>query len=128
MPKLGETIMGKEFKIGFGGKGANKAIACSRLGSKCSVIAKLGDDIFGKNYLENFKENKIDTSRVFISDRAATGVAPICVDQNGENSIIVILGANLLLSSDDILSCEESIKNSKILVTNLEISIPTAIK
>ncbi|CAF0838220.1 unnamed protein product [Brachionus calyciflorus] len=128
LPKMGETIMGKEFKIGFGGKGANKAIACSRLGSKCSVIAKLGDDIFGKNYLDNFKENKIDTSRIFITNLAATGVAPICVDRNGENSIIVILGANLLLSPEDIETCDESIKNSKILVTNLEIPIKSAIK
>lgn len=83
MPKLGETLKGKKFQMGFGGKGANKAIASSRLGSKCSVIAKLGDDVFGKDYLNNFKQNSIDISHVKVTDQAATGVAPIYVDQNG---------------------------------------------
>ena len=84
--------------------GANKAIACSRLGSDCAVIAKvtrllyfismmhnlikfclfkLGNDVFGKDYLNNFKANNINITNVFISNEAATGVAPIYVDENG---------------------------------------------
>lgn len=78
--------------------------------------------------MENLKKNNINTEKVFITNKAATGVAPICVDKNGDNSIIVILGANLLLSPEDIETCEESIKNSRILVTNLEIPIETVIK
>lgn len=127
MPLIGETLMGQKFQMGFGGKGANKAIACSRLGSRCSVIAKLGNDTFGRDYFENFKKNGINTDRVLFTDDAATGVAPICVDENGNNSIIVILGANLLLSSDDISSCENLFRNSKMLVTNLELPLKTVV-
>lgn len=103
MPIIGETLEGKSFKMGFGGKGANKAIACSRLGSKCAVISKvltfvkfilsicssciifekLGNDIFGKDTIDNFKTNKIQTEHVFFTNEAATGVAPIYVDKDG---------------------------------------------
>ncbi len=83
MPQIGETLMGDSFKTGFGGKGANKAVACSRLGSKCAVIAKLGDDVFGRDYLKNFADNGISVEHVSVTDKAATGVAPICVDENG---------------------------------------------
>lgn len=127
MPKIGETLMGNSFKMGFGGKGANKAIACSRLGSECAVVSKLGNDVFGRDYLENFRKNKIRTEFVFITDDAATGVAPIVVDKNGDNSILVILGANLLLKPEDVDKCEHLIHKSKILVTNLEIPSDTAL-
>lgn len=127
MPQIGETLMGNSFKMGFGGKGANKAIACSRLGSNCAVISKLGNDVFGKDYLENFRKNKIRTEYVFTTDDAATGVAPIVVDKNGDNSILVILGANLLLKPDDIDKCQNLFINCKILVTNLEIPAETAL-
>lgn len=127
MPTMGETLMGNSFKMGFGGKGANKAIACSRLGSKCAVVSKLGNDVFGKDYLENFQKNNIRTDYVFTTDQAATGVAPICVDKEGNNSILVILGANLLLSAADLDTCVDLIRTSNILVTNLEIPIDTAL-
>lgn len=127
MPKMGETLMGNSFKSGFGGKGANKAIACSRLGANCAVISKLGNDVFGNDYLKNFQGNNILIDYVFRTDEASTGVAPICVDENGDNSILVILGANLLLSPNDIDKCTDLIKNSRILVTNLELSLETVI-
>lgn len=127
MPIMGETLMGDSFKMGFGGKGANKAIACSRLGSNCTVISKLGNDIFGRDYLDNFKKNNVKTDFVFTTEEAATGVAPIVVDENGNNSILVVLGANLLLNENDIDSCNSLIKNSKFLVTNLEIPVKTAL-
>lgn len=127
MPRMGETLMGNSFKTGFGGKGANKAIACSRLGSRCAVVAKLGNDLFGRDYLKNFEENKIQTDHVFVTNEAATGVAPICVDENGDNSILVILGANLLLSPGDIDRSIDLMKSAKILVTNLEIPVDTVL-
>lgn len=127
MAKMGETLMGNSFTMGFGGKGANKAIACSRLGSRCAVVSKLGNDVFGRDYLANFQKNNIRTDHVFTTDQAATGVAPICVDKDGNNSILVILGANLLLNAADLDTCVDLIRTSSILVTNLEIPIDTAL-
>ena len=94
---------------------------------KLGLFIQLGDDVFGQDYLKNFKENKIDTSHVKVTSEAATGVAPIIVDQSGNNSIIVILGANLLLNKSDILENEKLISDAKLLVTNLEVPIETAL-
>ncbi|CAF3978297.1 unnamed protein product [Rotaria magnacalcarata] len=82
-PKIGETIEGKKFEKGFGGKGANQCVQAAKLGGKVAMIGKLGNDIFGKEYLESLKQLGINTDHVSITDEAATGVAPIIVDKDG---------------------------------------------
>ena len=88
LPQLGEIIHGNKFEMGFGGKGANQAVAAG----------KLGEDVFGKQTIENFKNCGINTDYVYFTDKASSGVAPISVDKNGNNSIIVVAGANNLIT------------------------------
>src|SRR6478672_5940161 len=79
-PRPGETIFGREFHLGFGGKGANQAVAAALCGSSVSMIARLGDDLFGPATIENFKSRSIDTTHVKITPGVSSGVAPIFVD------------------------------------------------
>ncbi|CAF0765570.1 unnamed protein product [Rotaria sordida] len=127
-PKIGETIEGNKFEKGFGGKGANQCVQAAKLGGKVAMIGKLGDDVFGKEYLDNLKKLGINTDHVSITNEAATGVAPIIVDKEGQNSIIVILGTNLLLNEDDIKKAENIIRQSKVVVCQLEIRQETVAK
>ncbi|CAF0738290.1 unnamed protein product [Adineta steineri] len=127
-PKIGETIEGNKFEKGFGGKGANQCVQAAKLGGKVAMISKLGDDVFGKEYLDNLKKLGINTDHVGITKEAATGVAPIIVDKEGRNSIIVILGANLLLNENDIEKAEDIIRQSKVVVCQLEIRQETVLK
>lgn len=93
-PRPGETIFGDSFDLGFGGKGANQAVAARLCGAEVQMIAKLGNDIFGAATVENFKSLGIDASRVEIVDGVPSGVAPIFVDSRGQNRIIIVKGAN----------------------------------
>ncbi|CAF2741462.1 unnamed protein product [Rotaria sp. Silwood2] len=127
-PKIGETIEGNKFEKGFGGKGANQCVQAAKLGGKVAMIGKLGNDVFGKEYLDNLKQLGVNTDHVSMTNEAATGVAPIIVDKEGQNSIIVILGANLLLNEDDIEKAENIIRQSKIVVCQLEIRQETVAK
>ncbi|XP_046372098.2 ribokinase-like isoform X2 [Haliotis rufescens] len=81
-PKPGETIHGTKFQIGFGGKGANQCVMAAKLGAKTAMVAKVGDDSFGKNYIQNFKDNNIDIGHVGVTADASTGVAPITVSDD----------------------------------------------
>ncbi len=128
LPSMGETLHGTEFRMGFGGKGANQAVMAARLGADVSMITKLGDDIFGNQTLENFQKNGIDTANVFFTDKAFSGVAPIAVDPSGKNSIIIVTGANDLLNKAEILSAKESIISSKVLVCQMEIPIQISLE
>ncbi len=120
-PSIGETIIGSEYHIGFGGKGANQAVMASRLGASVSMITKVGSDLFGPMTIENFKNQGIEVDYVFTAPNSSSGVAPIWVDENGRNKIIIVPGANMLLNSVDVLEAEELIKNSKIVISQLEI-------
>jgi ribokinase len=128
IPKIGETIHGSEFQMGFGGKGANQAVTAGKLGADVTMITKLGNDIFGKKTLENFKDNNINTNYIYFTDEASSGVAPISVDKEGRNSIIVIAGANNLLNEDEIEAARTVIASSQYVVCQLEISLDTTIK
>jgi ribokinase len=128
LPKIGETIHGDKFQMGFGGKGANQAVTAAKLNADVAMIAKLGNDIFGKQTLENFKNTNVDTEYVYFTDKASSGVAPISVDKSGHNSIIVIAGANNLLAENEIESAREKIAASQYVVCQLEIPLETTIK
>lgn len=92
-PEAGETITGSAFETHFGGKGANQAVMASRCGVPVSIITAIGDDSNGREVLENFRRNEIDTSGLFITS-TSTGIAQIWVEANGENRILLVPGAN----------------------------------
>src|SRR6202142_1542336 len=87
-PRPGETIFGREFNLGFGGKGANQAVAARLCGAEVSMVAKVGSDLFGRATIDNFASFGIDTTHVQLVDDAPTGVAPIFVGPDGQNRII----------------------------------------
>lgn len=126
LPVPGETILGGTFHMNPGGKGANQAIAANRLGGDVTFISKIGMDLFGMQALEIYRSEKINTDFVFTDNRSPSGVALISVDSNGENCIIVASGTNMLLSCEDIEKAEQKIKESDIILMQLEIPIETA--
>jgi ribokinase len=126
-PAPGETILGGEFLMNAGGKGANQAVAAARSGGKVFFVGKVGTDIFGENAIENIKKEGIDVSGISIDPDAASGVAQIIVDENGENSIVVAPGANLKLTRNDIDHAESQISQADILLMQLEIPVDTIV-
>jgi len=123
LPAMGETLHGHRFQIGFGGKGANQAVMAARLGADVVMVTKLGRDIFGENTLENFRTCGIDTTHVSFTDAASTGVAPIAVDAQGNNAIIIVTGANDLLTSQELDAARSAIASGRALVCQLEIPL-----
>ena len=128
LPKLGETIPGTRFHMGFGGKGANQAVMAAKLGGNVSMVTKVGRDIFGDDTRKNFESFGISTSHVFATDESFTGVAPIWVEEaSGNNAIIVALGANDLLSPADIELARTEIESAAILVCQWELQLETVL-
>lgn len=123
-PKPGETIMGGDFFIFQGGKGANQAVAAARLGGQVSFICKVGNDVFGNNAIQNYGNEGIDISGVLMDDTAPTGVAVITVNRSGENSIIVASGANALLSVNDIKNAGNVLETATWIITQQETPLP----
>jgi ribokinase len=122
MPVPGETVLGKSFKLGPGGKGGNQATAAARAGSKVNLITKLGEDEFGSIAVKSFKNDGINLDYTPISKTEPTGSALILVDDNGENMIVVTLGACGTITRDEVFAAEEIIKKSSVLVIQLETS------
>ena len=122
-PLPGQTVMGKKFMTNFGGKGANQAVAASLLGGDVTFICKVGNDNYGREMIEKFQKDGIDTQYVTATDQAATGIAVITVDANGENTIVVASGANGLLASEDIRNAEPAISQADVLLMQLETPI-----
>jgi ribokinase len=121
LPSMGETLHGNRFHMGFGGKGANQAVMAAKLGGAVTMVTKLGQDVFGENTLKNFTSWGVNTQHVHFTDQAFTGVAPIAVDAEGNNSIIVVTGANDLLTAEEVAAARPAIAASSILVCQLEI-------
>lgn len=127
LPATGETLHGSRFHMGFGGKGANQAVMAARLGGDVAIVTKLGRDLFGENTLENFKDQDVDTRHVHFTGEAFSGVAPIAVDPEGRNAIIIVTGANDHLSSAEIDEARPAIAAAKILVCQLEIPLEVSL-
>ncbi|MEP7290850.1 MAG: ribokinase, partial [Chloroflexota bacterium] len=122
LPVPGETLHGHSFQTGFGGKGANQAVMAARLGAQVSVVTKLGRDSFGESTLANYRDQRIDTTHVLFDDQAASGVALIAVDENsGQNSIVIVPGANDALTPEDVRSARDAIISAQIVICQLEI-------
>ena len=122
-PHMGETLHGTEFRMGYGGKGANQAIMAAKLGSKVVMVSKVGDESFGAGTLENFKKNGVSTDFVYKSKEEFSGVAPIFVTPKGENSIVIVSGANNKLTAMEIEKASNEIKQSSYLICQLEIEV-----
>lgn len=127
LPRMGETLHGNRFHMGFGGKGANQAVMAAKLGGDVAMVAKLGQDVFGENTLKNFESWGVDTQHVHLTDQAFSGVAPIAVDPEGHNAIIIVTGANDLLTEKEIEAARPSIAAAQILVCQLEIPLETTL-
>ncbi len=127
LPVPGETILGGDFFLNAGGKGANQAVAAARLGGKVSLIAKTGDDVFGRQARQLFENENINTDYLVNDPDHPSGVALITVDDRGENCIVVAPGANSYLVQSDIDLAQEEILRSDIILMQLEIPLETVI-
>lgn len=125
LPAPGETILGGEFFMNPGGKGANQAVAAAKLGGEVVFVAKVGDDIFGQEAVQGFKNEGINTDFIVVDPRNPSGVATIMVDDQGENCIAVASGANGTLSPADIDNALAQIDAADVLLMQLETPIPT---
>jgi len=125
IPKLGETVIGDSFYKAYGGKGANQAVTVSKLGGNCYFIGKIGKDLFGNELKENLVKNKVNIDYLTEDNSNPTGIAFIIVDKNGENSIVVAPGANMMLKKEDIERAIPIISRASTLLIQLEIPIET---
>ena len=120
-PKTGETLIGDSFGMFLGGKGANQAIAASRAGAIVSMVGRLGNDLFGDQFLEKFSTEVINTDFVIQDTENGTGVGMPLIDASGDNSIVIIPQANMALSFENIDQAESSIADSDVLVLQCEV-------
>ena len=125
LPAPGETVLGGDFFMNPGGKGANQAVAAARLGGEVCFVAKVGADIFGQQAVEGFRNEGIDTTFVAVDAERPSGVATISVDAQGENCIAVASGANDALSPADVDNARERIESAEVLLMQLETPLPT---
>jgi ribokinase len=124
-PRPGETIFGQNFDLGFGGKGANQAIAARLCGAEVVMVARVGNDLFGQATIENFKAFGVDTTHVKILPGVPTGVAPIFVDPSGQNRIIVVKGANDRLLPADVDAAAAQLRGVDTIILQFEIPLET---
>jgi ribokinase len=127
LPRVGETLHGTQFRMGYGGKGANQAVMAARLRAEVTMVCKLGRDVFGEGTLENFRAHGVDTTHVTFTEDAFSGVAPIAVDPDGRNAIIIVTGANDLLSLDDLERARPAIAAADVVVCQLELPVETTL-
>src|SRR6202795_4990594 len=124
-PRPGETLFGRGFDLGFGGKGANQAVASRLCGADVMMVAKVGDDLFGQATIDNFASFGINTTHVHIVEGAPTGVAPIFVEPNGQNRIIVVKGANDRLTPADVDAAAPDLERVDAIILQFEIPFET---
>ncbi len=124
-PKPGETLVGGDFFLFQGGKGANQAVAAARMGAEVTFISKVGKDLFGKQTREGLEKEGISTHLVLEDKEKASGIALITVNEQGENTIVVAPGANATLSPSDIQAALQGIPSHDFILCQLEIPIDT---
>jgi ribokinase len=125
MPDRGETVEAPRFEIGCGGKGANQGVAAARLGSDVLMVSKVGDDVFGQNTIRNFQSNGIDARHVAVVPGVSSGVAPIFVEPSGENSILMVKGANAHLLPADVDAAAADLLGCDLILLQLEVPLET---
>ena len=124
-PRPGETIFGQNFDLGFGGKGANQAIAARLCGAEVLMVARVGDDLFGEATIRNFASFGVDTTHVHVLPGVSTGVAPIFVEPSGQNRIIVVKGANDRLLPADVDAAAVQLRSVDTIILQFEIPLAT---
>jgi ribokinase len=124
-PKPGETIFAQKFDLGFGGKGANQAVAARLCGADVFMVARVGSDLFGPATIENFRRLGIDTTHVKQVEGLSSGVAPIFVDPHGQNRIMVVKGANDALKPYDVDAAADMLRSADCIVLQFEIPLET---
>jgi ribokinase len=124
-PKPGETMFAPKFDLGFGGKGANQAVAARLCGAEVYMVARVGSDLFGPATIENFRKQGIDATHVKQVEGLSSGVAPIFVEPNGQNRILVVKGANDALKPADVDAAAETLKTVDCIVLQFEIPVET---
>jgi ribokinase len=128
LPAPGETLTGYSFTTVPGGKGANQAVACARLGAPTQMVGRVGGDVFGDALLENLESNTVNSSHVIRDMEVASGVALIAVDDYAENTIIVIPGANGRVGSEDLERLSQALEIARILLLQLEIPLEIVVE
>lgn len=128
LPVAGETLAGRSLHQGMGGKGANQAVVAARLGAQVAFVARVGKDAFGTQAVDAYQAEGIDTSFVQQDDNQPTGTAAILVDDDAENCIIIIAGANDELTTDDIRAASSVIEQSDVVLCQLETPVDVALE
>jgi len=126
LPSPGETLLAKGYRVDFGGKGSNQAVACARLGASVSFVTKIGRDNFGEMALRLYRQEKIDIDSVMRTPDAPTGVGFIIVDSNGNNCITIDPGANDLLTATEVSQCLKALIPGTVVLAQLEIPVGAA--
>lgn len=127
LPAPGETVLGSGYRVDYGGKGSNQAVACARLGAEVRFISRIGEDAFGDMALRLYREEQVDTRFVRRTAAAPTGVGFILVEAGtGDNCIALDPGANEVLSHADVVDCESGFKDATVVLTQLEIPAAAA--
>lgn len=127
-PQPGETVFGNQFEMFPGGKGANQAVCCAKLGAKTYFIGKMGNDDFGKRLSSIMKKDRVNLDYLIFDEKEHTGTALISVDGNGENEIIVISGSNMKLCPEEIEKHKDVFSRVKVVAAQLEIPLNTVEK
>ena len=121
LPRPGETVPGSEFYTTPGGKGANQAVACARLGASVQMVGHVGGDNLGRELINSLESESIGISGIDVVNARKTGVAMISVDDSGENTIVAVYGANMLISSDTESRLESALADANVLLLQNEI-------
>ena len=125
LPEPGETVLAREFQRSPGAKGANQAVAAARAGSTVEMVGRVGDDLYGRDLLESLSSAGVVTRHVRTDAQQPTGLALIAVDEQGQNEIVVVPGANAALTPEDVDAAADAISASAIVLLQLEIPLPT---
>ncbi|MCE2458107.1 MAG: ribokinase [Dehalococcoidia bacterium] len=127
MPNLGETIFGTSFHTAPGGKGANQAVAAARLGAEVRMVGRVGDDQFGPTLLEGMRSEGIDVSGVAVDPDNPSGVALILLDEQAENMIVAVYGANLACDDAQVAAVDDALDGADVLLLQLETPLDVAL-
>src|SRR5262245_30580871 len=125
LPRPGETVFGTGFYQGFGGKGANQAVAVARLGTPASFVGRVGADDFGQGNRDQLVREGVDITYLLTDPNRPTGTAAILVDDAGENAIVGVPGANLGLTPEDARAAAELLRGSAVVLAPCETMIET---
>lgn len=127
LPAPGETLTGHSFATVPGGKGANQAVACARLGAPTRMVGRVGDDVFATALRSSLEGYGVDVSGVAVAGGLPSGIAVIEVDDRGENTIVIVAGANGVVGADDLARLDVALAGARVLLLQLEVPLDTVI-